>query len=178
MTSKAFVSIQILGETANTQLLKDQSIQTLTPPIEPTEARHPRDEINILTLFKLIKEHFHALESPTCLSPSPASPPVRGGGVASRGRALRRHHIWARHRLCVPIGCGPPAAACQQDGLPPPAVLTLIILVSPRTYRKSSCHFKIDSGRAAARSPDEAHTPSDLVGATDRHSVSAFIRKG
>lgn len=90
--------------------------------------------------------------------------------MSSRGRALGGHHIWAHHRLCVPIGCGPSAAACQQDGLPPPAVLTLIILVSPRTYRKSLCHFKIDSGRAAAQSPSEAHMPSDCVRVTDRHS--------
>lgn len=89
---------------------------------------------------------------------------------AARGRALRGRHIWAHHRLCAAIGCGPYAAACQQDGLPPPAVLTLIILVSPRTYRKSWCHFKIDSGRAAAQSPNKAHMHSDFVPVTDRHS--------
>lgn len=63
-----------------------------------------------------------------------------GGVGGSRGRELCRRHIWAHHRLCIAIGCGPYAAACQQDGLPP-VVLTLIILVSPRTYRRSLCHF-------------------------------------
>lgn len=92
------------------------------------------------------------------------------GNWPIRGRALRGRHIWAHHRLCIAIGCGPYAAACQQDGLPPPAVLTLIILVSPRTYRKSLCHFKIDSGRAAAQSPNKAHMRSDFVHVTDRHS--------
>lgn len=92
---------------------------------------------------------------------------VRVGPI--RGRALGGRHIWAHHRLCLAIGCGPYAAACQQDGLPPPAVLTLIILVSPRTYRKSLCHFKIDSGRAAAQSPNKAHMNADFVHVTDRH---------
>lgn len=92
------------------------------------------------------------------------------GSRPIRGRALGGRHIWAHHRLCLAIGCGPYAAACQQDGLPPPAVLTLIILVSPRTYRKSLCHFKIDSGRAAAQSPNKAHMNTDFVHVTDRHS--------
>lgn len=64
-----------------------------------------------------------------------------GGAGGGRGRELCIRHIWAHHRLCIAIGCGSYAAACQQDGLPHLAVLTLIILVSPRTYRKSLCHF-------------------------------------
>lgn len=93
-----------------------------------------------------------------------------GGAGGSRGRELCRRHIWAHHRLCIAIGCGPYAAACQQDGLPPPAVLTLIILVSPRTYRKSLCHFKIDSGRGTAQSPNKAYRQPDFVQITDRHT--------
>jgi len=60
----------------------------------------------------------------------------RAGG--SRGRELCGRHIWARHRLRAAIGCLPYAAACQQDGLPPPAVLTLIILVSPENITVKS----------------------------------------
>lgn len=91
-------------------------------------------------------------------------PGPRPGG----GRAWCGLHIWTHHRLCAAIGCWPDAAACQQDGLPPAAVSTLIISVSPRTYRKSLWRFKIDSGRAAAQSPDRAHMHPDLVGAADK----------
>lgn len=95
---------------------------------------------------------------------------AQGGRIARRGRETCRRHIWAHHRLCTAIGCWPYAAACQQDGLPPPAVLTLIILVSPRTYRKSSCHFKIDSRRANAQSPNKAYRRTDFVHVTVRQT--------
>lgn len=152
-------------------------------PEEARQARRPRQEPSSglcnehkMSNVDISKKNIFYFNFPTCPGDSDlfkvlAFPPCPcWGSRPIRGRALGGRHIWAHHRLCLAIGCGPYAAACQQDGLPPPAVLTLIILVSPRTYRKSLCHFKIDSGRAAAQSPNKAHMNADFVHVTDRHS--------
>lgn len=81
------------------------------------------------------------------------------------------HCYWLR-ALCSCLSTRWPSSSCR---------LTLIILVSPRTYRKSWCHFKIDSGRAAAWSPNKAHGQPDCVWTTDRHTrleYPAIIRQG
>lgn len=71
---------------------------------------------------------------------------------------LRCYWLWA---LCSCLSTRWPSSSCR---------LTLIILVSPRTYRKSWCRFKIDSGRAAVRSPNKAQGHPDCVWTTDRHT--------
>lgn len=67
---------------------------------------------------------------------------------------------WLR-ALCSCLSTRWPSSCCR---------LTLIILVSPRTYRKSLCRFKIDSGRAASWTPDKAQGHPDFVWTTDRHT--------
>lgn len=154
-------------------LAPEEAQQAARPKQEPSSGLRNHHKHDQRGYFKEDRLYFNF---PTCPGHSDLSfcwlvRRVRAGEAGpARGRALRGRHIWAHHRLCIAIGCGSYAAACQQDGLPPPAVLTLIILVSPRTYRNSLCHFKIDSGRAAARSPNKAHMHSDFVHVTDRHS--------
>lgn len=98
------------------------------------------------------------------------------GMVGGRGREQGALHIRAYHRLCAVIGCGPCAAACQQDGLPPLSVLTQIILVSPRTECESSRHFWTASGRATVWSPNKADREPGWAEWTDRLTISRRTR--